>query len=47
MDLLDIACSERSKFAKLNNICKFSLDEVFCPINQIVINLYFKIVWKE
>ena len=28
MYLLDSACSERSTFAKLENICKFSLDEV-------------------
>ena len=28
MYLLDSACSGRSKFAKLKNICKFSLDEV-------------------
>ena len=29
MDLLDGACSGRSKFGKLKNICKFSLEDFF------------------
>ena len=29
MDLLDGACSGRSKFAKLKNIRKFSLEDLF------------------